>query len=126
MSWFRKHLGLDGFDLTIHVAVTMMLMVMASMSNGPEEMYPLITGASLVVLGIRRALVLRRDVRPGLTTGEMAAERIAELEQRVAAMEERLLELEAERTQLEERVDFAERLLSQAGEPKELDRRKAH
>ncbi len=41
----------------------------------------------------------------GLTTGEMTAER-------VAAMEERLQELESERVQLEERVDFAERMLT--------------
>jgi len=48
----------------------------------------------------------------GLTTGEMTAER-------VAAMEERILELEAERGQLEERLDFAERVLTRGpdGEP---------
>lgn len=41
----------------------------------------------------------------GLTTGEMTAER-------VASLEERILELESERVQLEERVDFAERMLT--------------
>ena len=49
---------------------------------------------------------LKGDSATGLTTGEMTAER-------VAAMEERLLELESERGQLEERLDFAERMLSQ-------------
>ena len=49
----------------------------------------------------------RVDPATGLTTGEMNAER-------VAAMEERLLQLEHERDQLEERVDFAERLLTEA------------
>jgi hypothetical protein len=44
----------------------------------------------------------------GLTTGEMTAER-------VAALEERLEELEAEGAQLEERLDFAERMLASAG-----------
>ena len=42
----------------------------------------------------------------GLTTGEMTAER-------VAALEERIAELESERALLEERLDFAERLLIQ-------------
>lgn len=42
----------------------------------------------------------------GLTTGEMTAERMA-------ALEERIAELEAERSGLEERLDFAERMLSQ-------------
>jgi hypothetical protein len=46
------------------------------------------------------------DPTTGLSTGEMNAER-------VAAMEERLTQLEAERHQLEERVDFAERMLTE-------------
>ena len=41
----------------------------------------------------------------GLSTGEMAAERIAALEDRIA-------DLEAERALLEERLDFAERMLT--------------
>ena len=44
------------------------------------------------------------DPATGLTTGEMTAERMAALEDRIA-------ELEAERGQLEERLDFAERML---------------
>ena len=45
------------------------------------------------------------DPATGLTTGEMTAERMAALEDRIA-------ELEAERGQLEERLDFAERMLT--------------
>jgi hypothetical protein len=41
----------------------------------------------------------------GLTTGEMAAERLSALEDRIA-------ELELERGQLEERLEFAERMLT--------------
>ena len=41
----------------------------------------------------------------GPTTGEVTADR-------VAMLEERLAELEAERVQLEERLDFAERMLT--------------
>ena len=109
MSWFRKHLGLDGFDLVVHVGVTCMLMVWVSMSRGPEEMFPVITGASLIVLGIRRAIALRGSGRTGLTTGEMEAERIAELEQRVAELEAAQVHV----ADLAERLDFAERLLAQ-------------
>jgi hypothetical protein len=57
-------------------------------------------------LGRRIAGSKTRDQPSGLTTGEMTAER-------VAAMEDRILELESERGQLEERLDFAERMLSQ-------------
>jgi hypothetical protein len=45
------------------------------------------------------------DPATGLTTGEMTAER-------VAALEERINEMEAERAGLEERLEFAERMLS--------------
>ncbi len=45
------------------------------------------------------------DPATGLTTGEMTAER-------VAALEDRIAELESERGQLEERLDFAERMLT--------------
>ncbi len=51
------------------------------------------------------------DPAPGLTTGEMTAERMA-------ALEERINELEAERSGLEERLDFAERMLAQ-GQPEQ-------
>jgi hypothetical protein len=54
------------------------------------------------------------DPATGLTTGEMTAERMA-------ALEDRITELEAERGQLEERLDFAERLLTRgAPEPREV------
>ena len=113
MSWFRRNLGLDGFDLVIHVGVTCMLMIWVSMSNGPEEMYPVITGSSLIVLAVRRAIALRSVARAGLTTGEMEAERIAELEQRVAELEA----TQAHVADLAERLDFAERLLAQSAPP---------
>jgi hypothetical protein len=50
-----------------------------------------------------------REAEGGLTTGEMTAERMA-------AMEDRIADLEAERGQLEERLDFAERMLARGGE----------
>lgn len=55
----------------------------------------------------RRVSGVKTDPATGLTTGEMNAER-------VAAMEDRLMELETERHQLEERVEFAERMLTEA------------
>lgn len=68
------------------------------------------------VLGVIRPIglaVARRiaskgapDSATGVTTGEMTAERMA-------ALEERINELESERNSLEERLDFAERMLSQ-------------
>lgn len=115
MSWFRRNLGLDGFDLVIHVAVTCMLMAFVAMSNGPEELLPVITGVSLLVLAVRRRLALKSGAATGLTTGEMAAERIAELEERIAELESAQQEV----AELAERLDFAERLLARGGRESE-------
>ena len=111
MSWMRKNLGLDGFDLLIHVSLTIMFMMFVAMSGGPEELFPVITGASLLVLAIRRRIALKSGGAAGLSTGEMAAERIAELEDRVAELEAAQQEV----AELAERLDFAERLLAQKG-----------
>jgi len=56
-------------------------------------------------LGARISGGKARRPGAGLTTGEMAAERLSALEDRIA-------ELEMERGQLEERLEFAERLLT--------------
>jgi hypothetical protein len=56
----------------------------------------------------------KADPTAGLTTGEMTAER-------VAALEERIAELEGERGLLEERLDFAERMLTQGKEARALE-----
>ncbi|MBM4188599.1 MAG: hypothetical protein FJ206_14945 [Gemmatimonadetes bacterium] len=50
----------------------------------------------------RRLAGGKQDPKTGLSTGEMAAERVAQLEQRVH--------------ELEERLDFAERMLAQSRE----------
>lgn len=65
-------------------------------------------GVSLLVGPVGQAIARRiggdkKDGTTGLSTGEMAAERVAQLEQRVEEMEERL--------------DFAERMLAQSTEP---------
>jgi hypothetical protein len=57
-------------------------------------------------IGRRIGGAKKTDPSTGLTTGEMTAER-------VAALEERIQDLEGERGQLEERLDFAERMLAQ-------------
>ena len=119
MSWWRRTFGMDGIDLLIQAGVTAMLMVFVSVSRGPDELYPVMVGASLLVLGVRRALGLRAAERRGLTTGEMAAERIAELEQRMGDLEA----AQSRVAELEERVDFTERLLAQGGSERQALRR---
>jgi hypothetical protein len=110
VSWWKQTFGLDGVDLLIHIGVTGALMGFVGVSGGPEELFPVLTGLSLLVLGVRRSIALRLAERRGLTTGEMAAERIAELEQRMEDLEA----AQARVAELEERLDFTERLLAKA------------
>lgn len=112
----KRTLGLDWVDLLIHFGVTAALMGIVGVSDGPEELYPVLTGVSLLVLGVRRAVALRLMERRGLSTGDMAAERLAELEQRMSELEA----AQARVAELEERLDFTERMLARAAEPRAL------
>jgi hypothetical protein len=117
VSWIRRTVGLDGVDLLIHAGVTFSIMAIGSSLWSHEDaeiMLATVSGVSFVVLGIRRHLALRK--LPPDTTGELAAERIAELEARVVELEQ----TEVRMMELEERLDFAERLLAQAREPERL------
>ena len=72
------------------------------------------TAVSLLWGPVGQALARRiggrsREPATGLSTGEMAAERIAEVEARLAELEAH----HARMLELEERLDFAERLLTQ-------------
>jgi hypothetical protein len=109
---FRRSLGLDGIDLVIHVGITAMAMVVVdTFVTGPVEnaWMAVVVAGSLGVLAWRRV----RGMRPtGPDTGEVQLDRIQELEHRVAELEiqqGRVLELE-------ERLDFTERLMAQQRE----------
>lgn len=116
MSWFRRHLGLDFFDLAIQAVLTGLAMGfvdnLGPRSRASEGLMFLVAGSSIALLAWRRQRTLSRlaaDPSVGLTTGQMAAARIEELESRVAQLEgteTRILELE-------ERLDFTERMLAQ-------------
>ena len=110
MNW-KAHFGLDGFDVVVHVVATAMLMaVVTGFIHGPEADPILagIVGASVVVLSIRR----RRALSAGAAAGDEVSSRLGELEERMGELEvahQRIYELE-------ERLDFAERLLMQQRE----------
>jgi hypothetical protein len=109
----KRWLGIDGFDLMIQVGITGMIMIIVdSASNGPgsDGAIAAVVAVSLGVLAWRRSRALKR--MPAESTGEYQAERVAVLEDRVAELEQgqsRVLELE-------ERLEFTERLLVQVRE----------
>jgi hypothetical protein len=115
----KSTFGLDGFELGIHVLVTAIVLGFTATFNRPDEarsFAAMTLVASLVLLSIRRRLALRKVETRGLTTGEMAAERLAELEERLAELEAG----QARMAELEERLDFAERLLARPPEQRVL------
>jgi hypothetical protein len=115
----RSTFGLDGFELGIHVLVTAIVLGFTATFNRPGEalfFFSATMVSSLVLLSIRRRLALRSAESKGLTTGEMAAERLAELEERIAEVEAG----QARMAELEERLDFAERLLARPPEQRML------
>jgi hypothetical protein len=111
MSWFKRNVGLDWFDLLLHVAVTLSVGMFFEFADAPEEMFPIVAAASLVVLGVRRHFGLKRLAKDqeGLSSGQMTALRLEELEQRLTELDV----ANARIAELEERVDFTERLLAQ-------------
>ncbi|MEO8636396.1 MAG: hypothetical protein ABI587_14070 [Gemmatimonadales bacterium] len=107
----RSPFGIDWVDLVIQVAITAMFMVIAdSASSGPGNDAAIagVVVVSLGVLGWRRKRWLERR-GPDSDTNPGSPNRMYDLENRVADLEAqqgRVLELE-------ERLDFAERLLTQ-------------
>lgn len=103
----KRYLGVDFFDLVIQFGATFALAVVAGSMTEPQEEIgiALVVAASFGLLAWRRTRGLA-DLRrqPG---GDEPADRIAELEQRVAELEYGQTRL----VDLEERVEFNERLL---------------
>jgi hypothetical protein len=123
MTWLKRNLGLDWFDLAVHVTLSGLAMGAVEGSPGGDTAVMGVAAVSILVLAVRRAWALRRIGRApteGLSSGEMAALRFEEMEQRLAELES----AQARVAELEERLDFAERYLVQPGaEPLALSSR---
>ena len=118
-GWWRRVVGLDGFEVGLQVAITGVILFWIGATNNRFEDVVVLGSmtlvASLVLLAIRRGLALKSAQR--LDVSELGSARITELEQRIAELEADQVRL----TELEERVDFAERLLARRQEsPREL------
>lgn len=115
----KTRLGLDWIDLLIHVAATIFIMIMVGnlpiwdegSSNAVGAAVAAVAAISLVVLGLRRKQALAKQ-----PVGDVSEGRLAEVEDRLGQLEhvhDRLLELE-------ERLEFAERLLTRQSESPRL------
>ena len=111
----RKWLGISGVDFVIQAVVTICVIGMFVGTPGypgRDEMVTFgVTGLSVLVLAIRRHLARRRG-ELGETTADLGARQLNELEMRVCELEAAQLRV----MELEERLDFAERLLTRRPE----------
>ena len=114
----RSPFGIDWIDLLIQASITAMFMVIADsifsgMGRASDGALAAVVVVSLGVLSWRRKRVLERrgpDTDPG------SPNRLYDLEGRVADLEA----AHARVLELEERLDFAERLLAQQRETSRL------
>jgi hypothetical protein len=113
----RESERLDLVDVLIQAGLTVTLIAGGIEVFGKGASFGVVAfglASSLLILAWRRER--SRRVSAGLTTGEVQAERVAELEARVAELETSLGRV----VELEERVDFTERVLASHREPQAL------
>ncbi len=103
---------MDAWAVGIHAFITICAAVAFSEAAGSADdvVVPLTLAGSAVLFEWRRRKALREQGPVGLTSGEAAAHRLADVEDRVAEIDT----LHARIMELEERVDFSERLLARA------------
>ena len=113
-SWWRRVFGLDGFDVAVHAVLTAIPIVWIFLENNRREevlvFSTMVLGTSLIFLAIRRRLALNKSAEQARV---LSADRVTELEQRVAELEYQ----QARMAELEERLDFTERLLARSKDP---------
>lgn len=113
---------LDFGDWALHLAATIGAAVAAAdtMRNSEPLGIGLVVAVSAVLLAWRRNRARHSALHfPTVASGEVAAERIAQLEQRLGDLEDVVHRLH----ELEERVEFAERLLARPAIDAEESRR---
>jgi len=111
----KDRLGLDWPAIVVHAVVTIlaaaaMAEAVGSAGNRDDVVAPLTLAAGTLLFEWRRRRALAATPPVGLTTGEVQAERLDEVEARLAEVEL----LHARVAELEERLDFSERLLARA------------
>jgi hypothetical protein len=109
-GWFRRVVGISAMEFLIQAVLTLCAIGIFGDDPGVRDEVVVfgVVGLSVLVLAIRRHFAIRRG-DGGETTGELTARQMAELEIRVSELEAAQLRV----AELEDRLDFAERLLTQ-------------
>ncbi len=110
-----EHQAMTAGGVVMHVLITLVAATMAGrlLVSGSDLVIPAESMGPLGAVGVGVVSFLlfewrRRRARAGLTTGQMLAQRQAELERREADVDA----VHARLAELEERLDFSERMLA--------------
>ena len=115
-TWWRRTFGLDVVDTAIHGFVTFLVAVMLGEASDNEFLALFAVVVGLVAYAVRRQRALRQLPYAEGEISEEERARLEDLEMRVQmleGMEHRVLELE-------ERLEFTERVLSRERESERL------
>lgn len=115
MDWWRRTFGLHPVDLIIHFVAGGFIVAALGDASKNDAVAMVATAGLFALYAWRRQRALARLPAVGMTSGEV---RMAELETQA----EELHELRTRMAELEERLDFTERMLAQVREPEQLGR----
>jgi len=120
-----KHQGLTVGSILTHLFVTFGLAVVLGqeLAEGPALTISsgVVAAMGMTAVGVISAVLFRwrqRRATRGLTTGQMLAARLAEVERREAGVDA----VHSRLAELEERLDFSERMLAQHDAARPADR----
>lgn len=116
MDWWRRTFGLHPVDFVIHFLAGGFVVGALGDASKNDAIAMLATAGLFALYAWRRHRALTRlPATVGMTSGEV---RTAEFE----AQAEELHELRGRMAELEERLDFTERMLARAREPEQIAR----
>lgn len=114
MSW-RSVFGLDGVEFAVFVGVSVILSIaIGSLTTVPEIGFGVLALSAVVYAFLRRAALRQLPPQGGRQLDELAAQLQDEQQAASDYFERRIAELE-------ERIDFAERLLAQGQEQRQIE-----
>jgi hypothetical protein len=119
VRWWDRFFGVDLFDTVVHVGITFAVMVVVEQQTHDPEPVTVIAIASVVLYSVRRFFALRKLRQSGELTGETTTG--VHLKQDTEARLQDLEALYGRVAELEERLDFAERLLAKQEEAPRLE-----
>lgn len=114
MSWWKRTFGFDFIETVLFVVGSMLSVILVVEVTNVDELGLLATIACVVGFGVRRHQALKALPPPDEVSGGY---RLADVEGRLAEVEM----LHRRVADLEERVDFAERMLSTKVDPQRLE-----